>query len=166
MTCSRPWSRCLQTALFRLLSYGNPKDRKGIMEGLKGQWNGLAIRAYGHHVVMRALDTIDDTTMLNKSVVADLLEDIGSVCSQKHGRRVILHVLAPNSPKYFDQFTVKSNQPTLVPADGTSDGDGRLVPTSKKDPETRRKELLREMLPSLVQWLTENGVLSCCAPCS
>eukprot|EP01052_Picozoa_sp_SAG31_P057036 SAG31_NODE_16660_length_701_cov_0.774086_2_plen_158_part_01 len=127
------------------------------MKGLKGQWSALAIREYGHRVVMRALDTVDDTTMLNKSVVADLLEDIGRISQQKHGRRVILHMLAPNSPKYFDQFTVKANQPTLVPADGSADGDGRLVPTSKKDPETRRKEILREVLPHLTKWLTLHG---------
>jgi hypothetical protein len=40
---------------------------------------------------------------------------------------------------------VELMQPTLVPAEGSAPEDGRMVPTSKKDPETRRKELLKEV---------------------
>ena len=78
-------TKASENAMFYMLSYGNAKDRKVIMKGLKGQWADLAIREHGHRVVMRALDTVDDTTMLNKSVVADLLEDVGKLCQQKHG---------------------------------------------------------------------------------
>lgn len=163
-------SKEAETALFELLSYGGAKERKTMMKSLKGNWGDLALREYGHRVVMRALDVIDDTTMLRKTVVADVLDDarLEEVCTHKYGRRVLLHLLAPRDTAFFDQYTISIMQPTFVPAskqdgdNGEDGGEGRMVPTSKKDPDTRRRELLPEVAPKLLSWCTQHASTTLC----
>lgn len=163
-------SKEAESALFELLSYGGAKERKTVMKSLKGNWGDLALREYGHRVVMRALDVIDDTTMLRKTVVADLLDEarITELCTHKYGRRVLLHLLAPRDTAFFDQYTINIMQPTFVPAskedgdNGDDGGEGRMVPTSKKDPDTRRRELLPEVAPKLLSWCTQNASTTLC----
>eukprot|EP01046_Picozoa_sp_COSAG06_P022682 COSAG06_NODE_1769_length_8430_cov_3.135518_3_plen_731_part_00 len=160
-------SKEAESALFELLSYSGAKERKAVMKSLKGNWGDIALREHGHRVVMRALDVIDDTTMLRKTVVADLLDDakITELCTHKYGRRVLLHLLAPRDTTFFDQYTINIMQPTFVPAgkdDGEDGGEGRMVPTSKKDPDTRRRELLPEVAPKLLAWCTKNASATLC----
>lgn len=164
-------SKEAEAALFDLLSYGGAKERKIVMKALKGNWADMALREHGHRAVMRALDVIDDTTMLRKTVVADILDDdkITEICTHKYGRRVLLHLLAPRDTTFFDQYTISIMQPTFVPAT-KEDGDdaeaggeeGRMVPTSKKDPDTRRRELLPEVAPKLLAWCTEYASNTLC----
>ena len=124
-------------------------------------WMEMAMRDHGHRAVMTALDVVDDTTMLRKTVVADLLEPgcLDQLCAQKQGRRVLLHVLAPRDPHFFDQWTIQLMQPTFVPApapEGSAESESRMVPTSKKEPALRRAEILTDLGPALVVWCTEH----------
>jgi len=53
-------------------------------------------------------------------------------------------------------------QPVFIPAEQTADSQddagntGRMVPTSKKDPAARRRELLPVVAPALVDWCTRH----------
>lgn len=170
-----------ELALVHMLSYGGAKVRKDVMKGLKGLWFELAMREHGHRAAMRCLDVVDDTTLLRKMVLADLIGEpqrLHELATSKHGRRVLLHVLAPRDPHFFDQWTIQLMQPTFVavgapPVVGgapVDNGNGtinsnttvRMVPTSKKEPAVRQRELLGELRPALISWAKSNcGVALC-----
>lgn len=161
-----------ELALVLMLSYGGAKVRKDVMKGLKGCWFELAMREDGHRATMRCLDVVDDTTMLRKTILADLIGEphrLHELSTSKHGRRVLLHVLAPRDPRFFDQWTIQLMQPTFVAVDAPASIDsstatttGRMVPTSKKEPAVRQLELLAELRPALIDWATNHCGAALC----
>ena len=52
------------------LAYGNPKDRKMMVKALKGYITKACMEEYGQLVILRILDLLDDTTLVNKLVLS------------------------------------------------------------------------------------------------
>jgi hypothetical protein len=49
-------------------AYGTPKDRKTLVKALKGNAMAYSIHPEAYRIVMRALDVVDDTVLLDKTV--------------------------------------------------------------------------------------------------
>lgn len=134
-----------------LLAYGTAKDRKQILKTYKDTFQLMSADPHGHLIILTAYDTIDDTVLTSKSIILELLgkseqnevSNIVALANDPNARLTIRYLLEGASKVLFD---------------GSHAGDLQLLEqvweirktTSKKDPETRRKELVAALSPSLL----------------
>ena len=97
----------------------------------------------GHLVMMALFDSVDDTVMVKKAIISEMVASLEELCDDPFGRRVLFYLLAPRSPAHFSpQFTA------LLSA-----GDGNAY--SKKEPDVRRSELRAGILPAILDLATK-----------
>ncbi|TGJ88210.1 hypothetical protein E0Z10_g529 [Xylaria hypoxylon] len=134
-----------------LLAYGTAKDRKQILKTYKDTFQLMSTDPHGHLIILTAYDTIDDTVLTSKSIITELLgkleqnevSNIVTLANDPNARLTIRYLLEGASKVLFD---------------GSHAGDLQLLEqiweirktTSKKDSETRRKELVTTLSPSLL----------------
>ncbi|XP_006881429.1 PREDICTED: pumilio domain-containing protein KIAA0020 homolog [Elephantulus edwardii] len=123
------------------LWHGTPKDRKVIVKTMKTYIEKVANGQYSHLVLLAAFDCIDDTKLMKQIVISELISALPSIVSDKYGRKVLLYLLSPRDPAH----TVREIVEVLQKGDGNAH--------SKKDPETRRRELLEAISPALLSHL-------------
>ncbi|KAL7628140.1 Pumilio y domain member 6 [Parahypoxylon ruwenzoriense] len=142
-----------------LLAYGTAKDRKQILKMYKDTFQLMSSDPHGHLVILAAYDLIDDTVLTSKSIISELLgkteqNEVSNVvvCANDLNARLTLrYPLEGPSKALFD----------LSHAD-----DLKLLEelweirktTSKKDPETRRKELVAALSPPLLAAIAASPV--------
>ncbi|PVU86867.1 hypothetical protein BB559_006362, partial [Furculomyces boomerangus] len=73
--------------------YATPKDRKSILKTFKEYMHKICCEEYGHWVLLAALESVDDTVLMGKTVIQDLSAMIDKLANDKFGRRVLLHIL-------------------------------------------------------------------------
>lgn len=138
------------------LAYGNAKDRKQILKTYKETIKTLAYDAYGHQVLLAVYDVIDDTVLVSKSVLTELVsKDPLSDSQQQDLLQAVSHLNARVTLLY--PFCGKAK--AIV-----SNEDLKLLneihrirsTTSKKDPGVRRKELVASLSPPLLSLITSN----------
>ena len=110
----------------------------------------------GHLVIMALFDSVDDTVVVKKVIISEMVASLEELCDDPFGRRVLLYLLAPRSPAHFSpQFTA------LLSA-----GDGNAH--SKKEPGVRQSELRAAIIPPLLDLATKKtcswAVSKCHAP--
>jgi len=160
-------------------AYGTVKDRKKILKSLKGYTRSSLMHADAYIAILRILDVVDDTVIVQKSLLAELLilpEDksdkvkidvTGTPLEQsgdkvdvnrstlldlalsETGSKLFLLLLAKTEvkrKKYFDPAELQILHPNPVVIQNKEE-----VPTSKKNSNTRRAELLQFMKEALVQ---------------
>lgn len=86
-----------------VVCYGTAKDRKRLVRSMKGYVNIMATNEWGHAVLCAALSVVDDTQMMVKMVISELQEHLSELVSDKHGRRVLLHLLCPGNRRYVPE---------------------------------------------------------------
>ncbi|EFX87453.1 hypothetical protein DAPPUDRAFT_43721 [Daphnia pulex] len=118
--------------------YGTQKDRKDIIKSFKGHVTKICLEEHGHMVLMALFDSVDDTKLVAKAIVTEIATNWREIAVHEHGRKVVMYLLAGRDPKF--------THPQII--DILKQGDGN--PNSKKDMETRHKELLQYASPS---WL-------------
>ncbi|KAI1322019.1 armadillo-type protein [Xylariaceae sp. FL0255] len=134
-----------------LLAHGTAKDRKQVLKTYKDTFQLMSTDPYGHMVILTAYDTIDDTVLTSKSIITELIgkaeenevSNIVTLANDPNARLTIRYLLEGSSKALFD---------------GSHSNDLQLLEelweirktTSKKDPETRRKELVATLSPSLL----------------
>ncbi|GAP90483.1 putative PUF6 Member of the PUF protein family [Rosellinia necatrix] len=134
-----------------LLAHGTAKDRKQILKTYKDTFQLMSADPHGHLIILTAYDTIDDTVLTSKSIIPELLgkseqnevSNIVALANDPNGRLTIRYLLEGASKGLFD---------------GSHAGDLELLEqvweirktSSKKDPETRRKELVTALSPPLL----------------
>lgn len=136
-------------------AYANAKDRKLLLRVYKDIIKMLAGDVNGHLVLLSAFETIDDTKLTGKSIFAPLLnqnepeetrnEELLYQVNDLLARVPILYLFAEDHPKWL-----------LPETDHPIIDEIRSIrsETSKKDPEIRRKELVKAALPTLLQFIT------------
>jgi pumilio homology domain family member 6 len=138
------------------LAYSGSKDRRTIMKVFKGVMKMLAFDSHGHTVLLTAFDVIDDTVMTAKAIFPELLyKDLDEQQRQKElvrqvehltARISFLYLLSPGLPKRLlpdqDISILKEIQ-----AIGKT--------TSKKDPDTRRRELVKAVSQPLIDLVSQ-----------
>ena len=109
------------------------KDRKAILKTFKGLVVKVAKEQYGHHVLMTILDAVDDTTLISKVILPELLksnEDALGVSRDKYGSKVLLYILCGRRSRYIPASLVTE----------FLQEDELKKDTSKKDADTRALE--------------------------
>ena len=100
----------------------------------------------GHLVMMALFDCVDDTVLVKKVILSELLANMDDLCSDPFGRRVLLYLLAPRSPSHFS--------PQFISVLSAGDGNAH----SKKDQSVRWEELRNRVVAPL---LALTSVKSC-----
>ncbi|XP_050216559.1 pumilio homolog 24 [Mercurialis annua] len=83
------------------VKYGNAKERKKIIKGMKGHIGKIAHDQYGSVVLACIVSTVDDTKLLTKIVIGELQTNLKDLILDKNGRRPLLQLLHPNCSRYF-----------------------------------------------------------------
>ena len=151
-------------------SYGTPKDRKRICKSLKGYTSSSLMHRDAYLALLRLVQVTDDTVSIQKSVLNEILtkskndddesesgaqNGILELALSDTGSKLFLMLLVEDEEsrlKYFDPYERSIMEP--VP---TIKENGKEVPTSKKDPDTRRKELLKHIREALLETCAENA---------
>lgn len=147
----------------KAILYGTPKERKYIIKTFKSYVAKIACEQYGHTVLLTIFDCVDDTTLIQKSILSEITkkvkptttiigteedaENVGliNVITNRWGSRVALYLLSHREGKYFSPSDIKLLE----------EGDAIREKTSKKDPEIRRKELLKAFSPAMIEICTK-----------
>lgn len=96
-------------------------------------------------VLLSVFDSVDDTVLVRKTVIATLADNFADLANSPQGRKVLLYLLARRSTKHF--------QPGVL--DRLREGDGNTF--SKKEPEVRAAELRSAIVPAALEWANENA---------
>lgn len=122
-------------ALLRMLGVISAKQRKELLRELKGKFSALAMNGVDYLVMMRLLLTVDDTVLLSKTVVAEWIKNLGQIAFDKYGHKVIAWSFQPDDKNIFSPY---ERECMALPS-----------PTSVKQGDTRRRELVRLLRPPL-----------------
>ncbi len=139
------------------LGYGSSKDRRTILRFFKGVMKMLAADVNGHRVILAAYDLIDDTVMSGKAIFPELLnkdmdniqrdEDLLGQINHLTARIPLLYLLDPGTPAWLlheDDMKVLAEIREI------------RTTTSKKEPETRRLELVKAISRPLLEIVPRN----------
>ncbi|WWC85370.1 uncharacterized protein L201_000233 [Kwoniella dendrophila CBS 6074] len=127
----------------------NAKDRKQILQPLRKHVEALCKDGDAQMVLFTAFDCVDDTKLMGKAFVSDVVDLATTLAFDKQGRRVLLYLLTPTSTKHFIPSTISSL--------ATSAQSAKDLGTSKKDTDVRRKELLGYASEGLLKAIEEKG---------
>lgn len=125
----------------RLLGTASAKQKKTFCQDLKGKFVDLATNAVDYVLIMRLLSIVDDTVMMTKTVLKELIPEVGTLASDKYGSKALLWLLRPGDKRLFSPYELESI--------------GLPAPGSLKDAAQRQKELLRSIAPAVRDMLME-----------
>ncbi|KAL8785226.1 MAG: hypothetical protein Q9213_003495 [Squamulea squamosa] len=140
------------------LAHGNAKDRKLVLRAYKNLFSQLAFDEHGHQIILTAYDVIDDTVLTSKSIFPELIgksadldesqtQALIATVNHKFARIPILYLFANRRESLMD--TTEMGLLDTVHSIRTG--------TSKKDPTTRRKELITHISSPLVSLIAKNA---------
>ncbi|KAI8906898.1 armadillo-type protein [Gorgonomyces haynaldii] len=131
------------------LLHATPKDRKHIIKTFKGLVQTIAREQYGYVVLISCFETIDDTVLLSKSLIAELFKDGESTVSQlmrdRFASKVYFYLLSGRSSKHQTPQVLQD----LKRMDQVRQN------TTKKDDETRKQQLLEASGPLFSSMIVE-----------
>ncbi|KAL7422168.1 Pumilio y domain member 6 [Cryptotrichosporon argae] len=132
-----------------LIVRGSAKDRKSILQPLRKHVEAMCKDGDAQLVLFTAFDCVDDTKLMGKAFVGDIVAFAPSLLDDKHGRRAILYLLVPTSTKHFMPATLAVLSAAAQAA--------RDAGTSKKDPAVRRRELLAAASEGLLKLVADDA---------
>lgn len=140
------------------IRHGSAKDRKKIIKGMKGDVEKIAADRFGSMVLVCILSVVDDTKLVSKIIIRELVKNLKELLVDQNARRPFLQLLHPDCSRYLspdDLASLSLSIPSLknkgeqdgevaVEQDGDDDSDGniQLNEGGKKDSLKRRQELL------------------------
>ncbi|OQR78692.1 pumilio protein-like [Tropilaelaps mercedesae] len=133
----------MQVAL-QCVWHSTAKERKIIAKSFKPFISKIATDNQGHKVLMGLLDVVDDTVMLNQTVISELMKNRDFLLKDKFGLKVLAYLIVGRDPRVINPETI----------DLLKRGDGNK--NSKKDPEIRRKELRQLVQKTLIESICDN----------
>jgi pumilio family protein 6 len=141
------------------VAYGTAKDRKRILKALKGYTRSSLLHRDAYLAILQVVLVTDDTVSVHKSLLAELLTVDPEKPSPDHAllqiavhdqaSKLLLLLVSGTEEvrnKFLDPLELAVLQTNPMIMDG-----GVEVPTSKKNHDTRRKELLQYMIRPLEQ---------------
>lgn len=142
-----------------LMAYGSAKDRKQILKTYKDTFQLMSSDPYGHIVILAAYDLIDDTVLTSKSIISELIGKTEE--DDKVSSNIVVAANDPNA-RITIRYLLEGVSKQLF--DGAHSSDLQILEeiweirktTSKKDPETRRKELVTSLSPLLLAAIAES----------
>lgn len=153
-----------------LTAYGTAKDRKRILKCLKGYCRSGLLHRDAYLAILRLVELTDDTVSVQKNLLNELLSK-GTAGSnnnkndndENQDSPLLEIALSDTASKLFlmllvSEANAEARKKILDPyehsvlfANPVILENGMEVPTSKKDPEVRRKELLKHMREPLIE---------------
>ncbi|XP_053994995.1 protein penguin [Hylaeus volcanicus] len=124
--------------------HGTNKDRKIIMKSLKEHVKTISMSEHGFLILLALFDTVDDTVLLKKIILSEILKDLIDIASNVHGRHVVLYLVARRNLSYFNPIIIEYLR------------QGDCNETSKKPAEVREKELRDSISDSLLEAVALN----------
>ncbi|RDD40227.1 Pumilio-like protein 3 [Trichoplax sp. H2] len=128
----------------RCIWFGTPKDRKVIIKSMKKYVTKICLEEHGHYAMLAIFDTVDDTVLVRKALLSEVISNLNEISKNAYGRKVLLYLLSARDSRYFHPDVVKN----------LKEGDGNLH--SKKDSSVRSQELQQAISEPLVQFITKN----------
>ncbi|CEP02556.1 hypothetical protein PBRA_009140 [Plasmodiophora brassicae] len=122
-------------AVCHLIEYSSSKLRKAIVKSWKGKVMEMCLDGDGYLAVMKALLILDDTVLSQKSILGELYGRLVELALSPSGRLVLLAVLSGS-------FSTAEERDIIPPRPDHA-------ASSKKDMETRLKELRANLVPHL-----------------
>jgi pumilio family protein 6 len=126
------------------LWYGTNKDRKLLIRSLKSFVVKIAKEEQGYPVLWTIFDIVDDTKLVSKIVLQELMSNFDEIINDPHGKKVLMYLIAPRNTKHL--------QYDLVQLMKASDA----LNTSKKDAEIRQQELFDYCKSYFLEYFTGN----------
>lgn len=126
------------------LWFGSAKDRKIIIKSFKTFLRKICKEEFGHRVLFALFDCVDDTKLVEKAIINEIMTNCKELSEDTHGKKVIMYMLSPRNPSHFHPDIVKLLEK----------GDDN--PTSKKDKELRQREILEAASKPLLQMVVDN----------
>ena len=138
-------------------AYSSAKDRKLLLRPYKGTIQMMAYDRYAHQVLLTAYDVVDDTVLTPKAIFPELL---GKTPEGEHQQQELLTALNDINARIPLLYLFGGRSKAILPTD-----DLKLLDeihqirktTSKKDPETRRKELLSHISAPLLALIRDRS---------
>jgi len=131
-------------AALRCVWHGTTKDRKAIVKSFKTFMQKTAQEEYGHMLLLGFFDCVDDTKLIGNAVIKELLEDVTLLFQNKYAVRVLKYLFCGRNTVYINKDLIN----ILEKGDGNEH--------SKKDQETRHKELLSTASSAVLKHISEN----------
>ncbi|KAL1731304.1 armadillo-type protein [Schizophyllum commune] len=135
------------------LARGSAKDRKQIIKHLSKHVIPMCTDEDAQLVLFTAVDVVDDTKLLAKSLIVPITADASTLATSTAGRRALLYLLVPRSRRHFTPAQIN----TLAETDGVRDGTEGQEGTSKKAVDVRQTEVRQAASQGLLDWVKENG---------
>ena len=139
------------------LAHGSSKDRRIILRFYKGIMKMLAADVHGHLVILTAYDVIDDTVMSAKAIFPELLnekveaeqrdQELFGQINHLTARIPLLYLLDDGHPGWLMSEEDKKVMAEIRDIRTTA---------SKKDPQTRRLELVKGISGSLLDLIVRH----------
>ncbi|KAF9463742.1 armadillo-type protein [Collybia nuda] len=129
------------------IAQGSAKDRKQILKVLKPHVERMCLDDEAQLVLFTALDVIDDTKLVSKSLVAEMTGPAEKLYVSPQGRRSLFYLLVPRTRRHFTPAQIASLAET----------DEIRSKTSKKSVEVREDEVRKAASEALLSWVEENG---------
>ncbi|KAF7324906.1 PUM-HD domain-containing protein [Mycena kentingensis (nom. inval.)] len=131
------------------LARGNAKDRKQIIKVLKPHVERMCIDDEAQTVLFTALDVIDDTKLLVKTLIPEITTPANTLVETPQGRRALLYLIVPRTRRHFIPAQIASLAET----------DELRAQTSKKAADVREAEVRAGASEALLAWVKQKGGL-------
>ena len=152
------FTKCGSRLLCLVLAYETPKGRKTIIRVFKDYVETMAFDNHAKMVLVTALDVPDDTKMSAKAIQPELLganmtneeeklDRLEAIVTNLNARWPILYPMAGMA-----KWLCKGNEKDLL-----DEVNAIRKTTSKKAPETRRKEIVDSMAPTLLDFIAQRA---------
>ncbi|KAI0300132.1 ARM repeat-containing protein [Multifurca ochricompacta] len=122
-------------------------DRKHILKVLQPYIATMAKGEEAQLVLFTALDVIDDTKLIAKSILPSITQNAKSLQASTVGRRTLLYTLVPRDRRYYT--------PAIIAR--VAETDGLRMHTSKKPSDVRIAEICAAASPELLSWVVQDG---------
>jgi len=134
------------------LWHGSAKDRKSIVKSFKTLVTKVCTEEHGHVVMLAAFDAVDDTKLMAKAIVGEMVDNLDEIVKDEYGKKVIMYLAAGRDRTFFHPDYLG----LLTPGDGNEH--------SKKDAEVKRKELAVAIQEPLCKYVVDTcleAILNC-----
>ncbi|PSN34880.1 hypothetical protein C0J52_22863 [Blattella germanica] len=130
------------------------KVKKTIMKSFKGHMMEIAKSEHGHLLLLALFDTVDDTVLLKKMMMPQLLANLWDLVNDKHGRKVVLYLVAHRDPTCFHPSDIAMLKESVALGKGKKDINIRITEIR----EAILGPLLEEIGNDVKKWMSNNSM--------